>query len=126
MVTSQGLKELPSVTKLMDLVDDYTTLCIDTSSDLTSAEEYRKLCREASQKRQELQQVIEVVVRKRIEAQVEAEVLKGKLARLGVETRRKYCSVLQEALDALENTHDVGNPKTDSAITAIRYLLGQT
>lgn len=90
---TQELKELPAVTKLMQLADEY------------AARGFQMYCSQGSDVdyyRQELQQEIERVVRKRIEAQIEAEVLKDKLARLGVETRRKYNSVLQQALAQLE------------------------
>lgn len=109
---TEELKELPSVTIIMDYAENYArTYVYGTANERHSS-------------RQQLQQAIEVVVHKRIEAQVEAEVLKDKLARLGVETRRKYNSVLQQALDALDyaEDYDVGNPEVSQAI---KDLLGQ-
>lgn len=117
-MTSQELKELPSVTKLMQLADDYV-------ASTHAINHY------AYPERELLKQAIEVVVHKRIEAQVEAEVLKDKLARIGVETRRKYNSVLQEAfyvIDAWEREceHEDYWRDREVIMTKIKELLGQT
>jgi len=62
----------------------------------------------------------------RIAAQTENETLKGKLAKFGLDARRKYEPVLKMALDALYWTTPIGGKpvkQTQDAMDAIRQVL---